>query len=167
MILVTVGTQYPFDRLVSAVDEWAGRTATRPEVLAQVGAGRADHPNIKCVRLLDGTRYAEAVESARLVVAHAGAGSVLAALDHGVPVIVMPRDHRRGEHRDDHQYQTARQLEKMGLVVVAWSEAELSDLIEHALSGSCRRPAARSGRGAELIQYLRSYLSEVLVEKAK
>ena len=59
------------------------------------------------------------------MVAHAGTGSILTALDKGVPVIVFPRDDRYGEHRDDHQKQTARQMERMGLVSVAWTESEL------------------------------------------
>ena len=161
MILVTVGTQLPFERLVAAVDDWANRRLSKPEVLAQVGVGRADYPSLKCVRLLDGPQYAEAVAAAELMVAHAGTGSILAGLDRGIPVIIMPRDHRRGEHRDDHQIQTARQLEKMGMVTVAWDEAELPNHIERALVQSrAGRPARH--RSTELVDYLRAYLKDVL-----
>jgi UDP-N-acetylglucosamine transferase subunit ALG13 len=73
----------------------------------------------------------------------------------------MPRDHRRGEHRDDHQIQTARQLEKMGMVTVAWDEAELPSHIERALAQSrAGRPARQ--RSTELVDYLRAYLRDVL-----
>ena len=95
------------------------------------------------------------------MVAHAGTGSILTALDGGVPVIVVPRDDKRGEHRDDHQIQTARQMERMGLVAVAWSEAELPGLIERELAtpASSRRFRKRS---TELVDYLRDWLKDTL-----
>jgi UDP-N-acetylglucosamine transferase subunit ALG13 len=161
VIFVTVGTQLPFDRLVSAVDEWARRRAVRPDVLAQVGAGRADYGSLRCVRSLDGARYAEAVSTARLVVAHAGIGTILTVLDRGIPAIVMARDDRRGECRNDHQIQTARQLERMGLVTVVWSEAELPALIERALEQPPGCRAARQ-RNTDLVDYLRSWLLDLL-----
>lgn len=161
MIFVTVGTQLPFERLVGAVDAWAATCTPRPNVLAQVGGGRTDYPYLRCVRSLDGKSYAEAISSARLMLAHAGTGSILTALDSGVPVILMPRDHRLGEHRDDHQFQTARQLERMGLLKVAWNEADLPTLIERELQRATRR-ARSQPRGAELLGYLRGYLLNVL-----
>jgi UDP-N-acetylglucosamine transferase subunit ALG13 len=161
VIFVTVGTQLPFERLVAAVDAWVGAQGERPEALAQVGAGRTDYANLRCVRSLDGESYARAIAGARLVIAHAGTGSILTALDGGVPVIVVPRDDRRGEHRDDHQLQTARQMERMGLVTVAWSEAELSTLIERELATprSSRQPRKRN---TELVDYLRRWLKDTL-----
>ena len=161
MIFVTVGTQLPFERLVAAVDSWSGRRDPRPDVLAQVGSGKADYPNVRCVQSLDGFQYAEEIARARLMIAHAGTGSILTALDRGVPVIVMPRDHLRGEHRDDHQSQTARQLEKMGLVAVAWNEADLPDLIDVELSKPPHNLGPRK-RSTDLVDYLRSYLQSVL-----
>ena len=161
MIFVTVGTQLPFERLVSAMDRWCAARSPRPEVLAQVGSGRLDYPNLRCVRSMDAVAYAEAIAGARLLVAHAGTGSILTALDRGVPVIIMPRDHRRGEHRDDHQMQTARQLEKMGLVTVAWDQAALFGLIDAALLGTLEGHPKRQ-RSTELVDFLRSYLRSVL-----
>jgi UDP-N-acetylglucosamine transferase subunit ALG13 len=161
VIFVTVGTQLPFERLVSAMDRWSGGRTPRPDVLAQVGGGRLDYPNLRCVRSLDAAAYAEAIAGARLLVAHAGTGSILTALDCGVSVIIMPRDDRLNEHRDDHQMQTARQLERMGLVRVAWNEARLLALVEEVLSEDPGlRP--RRERSTELVDYLRGYLRGVL-----
>ena len=161
MIFVTVGTQLPFERLVGTVDAWAATRTPRPDVLAQVGSGRMDYAYLRCVRSLDGAAYAEAIASAHLMLAHAGTGSILTALDSGLPVILMPRDHRFGEHRDDHQFQTARQLEKMGLLVVAWDEKQLPELIERELLQPTRRERS-TPRGAELLGYLRGYILDVL-----
>lgn len=161
MIFVTVGTQLPFERLVGAVDAWAASRTPRPDVLAQVGGGRTDYAHLRCVRTLDGRSYAEAIAGAQLMLAHAGTGSILTALDSGVPVILLPRDHRLGEHRDDHQFQTARQLERMGLLTVAWNEDEIPKLIDHALRGPSRR-SRNQAHGAELVSHLRSYILGVL-----
>jgi UDP-N-acetylglucosamine transferase subunit ALG13 len=150
VIFVTVGTQLPFERLVAAVDGWSGTRSPRPHVLAQVGAGHVDYENLRCVRTLDGAQYSNVIADAELIIAHAGAGSILTALDHGTPVIVMPRDGRR-----------ARQLEKMGLVSVAWSEVEMSALIDAELTRP-RGARAERKRGTELVDYLRSYLRDVL-----
>jgi UDP-N-acetylglucosamine transferase subunit ALG13 len=161
VIFVTVGTQLPFERLVGTVDAWAGARSPRPEVLAQVGSGRVDYVHVCCERTLDGEQYAQVLAAARLMVAHAGTGSILNALDQGVPVIVFPRDNRFGEHRDDHQQQTARQMERMGLVSVAWTEAELVAMIEREIAkpDSPRQPRRRN---TELVDFLRGWLREVL-----
>jgi UDP-N-acetylglucosamine transferase subunit ALG13 len=161
VIFVTVGTQLPFERLVAAVDAWSSQRVPRFDVLAQVGSGSTAYRNIRCVRSLDSQQYAGAIAAAELIVAHAGTGSILTALGRGVPTIVMPRDNLRGEHRDDHQMQTARQLAKMGLVSVAWSEIDLPDLIEVALT-QAREGAALRQRSTELVDYIRSYLRDVL-----
>jgi len=161
VIFVTVGTQLPFERLVGAVDSWAARQSPRPDVLAQVGAGRNDYANLRCVRTLAGADYDRAIAGARLMIAHAGTGSILTALDRGVPVIVFPRDDQRAEHRDDHQKQTARQMERMGLVSVAWNEDQLASLIERALATPpSARPPRR--RNTELVDFLRGWLKETL-----
>jgi UDP-N-acetylglucosamine transferase subunit ALG13 len=161
VIFVTVGTQLPFERLVGAVDAWAAGRSPCPDVFAQVGSGRTDYAHIRCERTLDGRRYAEAIAAAQLMIAHAGTGSILAALDSGVPVIVFPRDDRHGEHRDDHQKQTARQMERMGLVSVAWTESELTEMIERELMtpALCRQPRQRN---RELVDRLRGWMATIL-----
>jgi UDP-N-acetylglucosamine transferase subunit ALG13 len=161
VIFVTVGTQFPFDRLVAAVDAWAASRSERMEVHAQVGGGRMDFGHLNCVRSLDMQAYADLLGRTRLVVAHAGIGSILSATDRGIPIIVLPRDEKLGEHRDDHQQQTARQMERMGLVTVAWSVSELPALIESELATppSARQPRKRN---TDLVDYLRGWLNETL-----
>lgn len=161
VIFVTVGSQLPFDRMVAAVDAWSARATSRPDVLAQVGAGRADYQHLRCERFVDDERYGKELRSARLVVAHAGIGSVMAASEAGIPVIVVPREHRRGECVNDHQVQTARQLERMGVVQVAWRIEDLPALIDAEMARSeARRPARRPT--VDLVEHLRAYVRNVL-----
>lgn len=58
-----------------------------------------------------------AVREADLVVAHAGIGSALTALDCGHRPVLLPRRASRGEHVDDHQLMIARELDERGLAV--------------------------------------------------
>lgn len=101
MVFLTVGMQLPFDRLVAIVDDWAGSTFT--EVVAQIGASERKFRNIVTFRFLESNEFQEHVGKASVVVAHAGVGSILTAIEREKPIIVLPRRVAHGEHRSDHQ----------------------------------------------------------------
>ena len=149
MIFVVVGTQAPFERLVGAVDEWAAAHPAQP-VLAQVGRSNTKYSNIETRRWMDSDEFTDAVRSARLIVAHAGIGTILTAARHEVPIVVMPRRARLGEHRDDHQVHTAQRLHDRGAVAVAWWESELPAVIDQVLDGTFRLVRQNSTRAALL-----------------
>ena len=82
MIFVTVGTQGHFDRMVRTVDEWAGKHG-RTDVFAQTGPSDASYRHIRVEQFIDPAKFRECVESASLVIAHAGMGSIITALELG------------------------------------------------------------------------------------
>ncbi len=131
MILVTVGTMHPFDRLIRAMDAWA---AAHPgeEVLAQIGAGRFEPAHMRWVRRIGRGDFDAAVAGAEVVVAHAGVGSVIAAGEHGRPIVLMPRRARFGEHSNDHQADTAAWFGGRPGIRVAGDETELAARIAEA-----------------------------------
>jgi UDP-N-acetylglucosamine--N-acetylmuramyl-(pentapeptide) pyrophosphoryl-undecaprenol N-acetylglucosamine transferase len=59
------------------------------------------------------------VTGADVVVGHAGVGLTLTALSAGKVPVLVPRRRARREHTDDHQLQLARELDRLGLAVVA------------------------------------------------
>ena len=89
MILVTVGAQMPFDRLIAAVDHWA-EVSGCTDIFAQIGDTEFRPKHLRWTQFVNPDQFRELVESADLVVAHAGMGSVLTALELGKPIIVMP-----------------------------------------------------------------------------
>ena len=97
------------------------------------------------VRRLERPDYAAAIARARLVVAHAGVGSVVSAGEQGKPIVVLPRRAALGEHTSDHQVETVGWLRGKPGVHVADSEAELPACIAAAAAGG-RRPASGSPR---------------------
>lgn len=157
-ILVTVGAQMPFDRLVRAIDQWAGARG-RTDVLAQIGSTEYRPAHIDWVDFIDPETFRERVASARVLVAHAGMGSILTALEAGKPILVMPRRGDLRETRNDHQIATAKRFLEMGKVAVAMNESELPlklDEVEEL------HAAQRIGRHASpaLINAIRSFIHE-------
>ena len=111
MIFVTVGSQMPFRRLIRAVDEWA-LLHPSVEIVAQVGSDNAFRPAaLKVFESVPPVKYAELIRTCDLIVAHAGMGSVLSALEHRKPMLLMPRRGALHETRNDHQVATLRWLQ--------------------------------------------------------
>ena len=106
MIFVTIGSMFPFDRMIRAMDAWAGSEGAGEEILAQIGAGAYEPAHMAWVRKLDRPAYADAIRRSRLVVAHAGVGSIVTAGEIGRPIVVLPRRAHLGEHTSDHQVET-------------------------------------------------------------
>jgi UDP-N-acetylglucosamine transferase subunit ALG13 len=156
LIFVTVGTMWPFDRLVRAMDLWA---EARPGavLLAQIGAGGYEPRHMRWVRRLERADYAAAMAGARLVVAHAGIGSVISAGEHGRPVVVLPRRAAEGEHSNDHQVETADWLLGKPGVHVAAETADLARCIAAAEAGGALPPASRTAP-PELLDRLRAFV---------
>lgn len=129
MIFVTVGAQLPFDRLVHAVDAWAARTG-RDDVFAQVGQTRQPPSHICWTRMLDPIDYRHHFWEADLVIAHAGAGTILTAMEMSRPLLVMPRRAEQSETRSNHQFATARQFRSRTSLAVAHDETELFSALD-------------------------------------
>ena len=154
MILVTVGAQMAFDRLVAAVDEWAGRTPGA-DVFAQIGPSELRPQHVRWERFLDPAAFRERVVACDAIVAHAGMGSILTALEYGKPILVMPRRGDLQETRNDHQVATAARFREMGRVAVADNATQLApwlDRIKDLRAAAKISPYA----SAELIGALRA-----------
>lgn len=145
MILLSVGTQFPFDRLVQAVDEWASRTG-RTDVLGQIGPSTYKPKAMKCFGLVSPDEMRDFQAQADIMIAHAGMGSILTAMELGKPIIVFPRDHTLGEHRNGHQMDTANRFSETPGVFVARTVDELLQYLNN-LEGLL---AAQNGSRAEL-----------------
>jgi UDP-N-acetylglucosamine transferase subunit ALG13 len=124
MIFVTIGTQMHFDRLIAAVDEWAGLTNTT-DVFAQTGPSSYCPKHIKTKRFITPQEFRDCVQHARVMIGHAGMGSILTALEFGKRIVVMPRRSDLGEHRNDHQIATAKYFVGQGRILVAADQQEL------------------------------------------
>jgi len=53
-------------------------------------------------------------------------GSIVTAMEFGKPIVIMPRDHERGEHRNGHQMATAQRFMDTPGVYVAMNKQQLA-----------------------------------------
>lgn len=146
MIFVTVGTQLPFDRLVRAMDRWADSNPEH-EVVAQVGDSDLECSSLEVIQDLGPVEYEATIERCTHVVAHAGTGSVLTALRHGKPLLIVPRDVERGEARSDHQVHTARAFLEIPGVEVLESIDDLDRALSSFLVADTPAQIAQEERG--------------------
>jgi UDP-N-acetylglucosamine transferase subunit ALG13 len=149
----------PFDRLVRTVDQWAGNRG-RTDIFAQIGRTDYRPANIQWAPVLDPVEFKRRCETAKVIIAHAGTGSIIMALQLGKPILVMPRRANLRETRNDHQVATAEQFRRFDSVVVASDEKELIARLEEIddLDG---RQAIGSYASAELVGAIREFIDGI------
>jgi UDP-N-acetylglucosamine transferase subunit ALG13 len=145
VIFVTTGSLFPFDRLIRAADELAPQMPGQT-FFAQVGESAYRPRNMEFARLLPRQDFMARTREADLMVAHAGMGSTLTAMELGKPIVLVPRRLDLGEHNTDHQMATARWLQDRGGVHVCFDDADLGDVIRAAVAGG--GPGDRMSRTA-------------------
>ena len=159
MILVTVGTnEQPFDRLVRAAAALDGRASpsssstARPRGRAGARAGSTSSPF---------DELAELARQARVVVCHAGVGSIMLArrcrqaADRDAP------RHHLGEAVDDHQRRAGPPARASGLVTLVEDESDLASAVR-TVSGTGGETVVKGLPGAAaLAADLRTQLQRI------
>lgn len=141
---VTVGNaKQPFARLLGAI---ASLIDILPApVLVQHGHTGCPLDGCHLTAFMQMAEFERAVGSARVLITHGGAGSVLHALRAGKRPVVMPRVRRLGEHVDDHQVEFVQALASRGKVLIAQSESELRAAVERTLAEEAAPHALAAG----------------------
>ena len=127
MIFATIGTQAPFDRFVKMLDEVC--EGMNEEVVCQTIGCTYEAKSIRIIGFVAPDEFNKIFSEARLIIAHAGMGTILSALKQQKPIIVVPRLASLGEHRNDHQMATAMRMHELGYVNVAYDKAQLAELL--------------------------------------
>jgi UDP-N-acetylglucosamine transferase subunit ALG13 len=134
VIFVTVGSDVPFSRLVKQVDLWSKENPGH-RIFAQVGRLKpADYvpQAMEWTEMVSADEFDRHCVEARLIVAHAGMGSIISALQVGKPIVILPRSGRLRETRNDHQFATAKRFSNRPGIFVAWAENDLGTAIGQA-----------------------------------
>lgn len=159
MILVAVGTsQFPFDRLLRAVDDLP---RTEP-IIVQHGPSEIRPAGASCEAFVPLERFARLVREARVVVTHAGVGSILLALANNRKPYVVPRLRAFGETVDDHQLESARRFAGAGVVTLVEQPELLAAAIAKGASNGSGVPVAPADGALPLVEELRDYLIAVV-----
>lgn len=129
IILVITGTSpYRFDRLIKEMDNLANKN--EEEVIIQTGRISYEIRTAKHFRFLSEKEFKKLYKSARLIISHAGIGSILTALQQNNPFIIVPRMKKYGENLDDHQLEIAGEIEKEGIAIVVYDVRNLEKIIK-------------------------------------
>ena len=138
-IVVSLGTMKRY-QFRSLVDRLLEIVPPQTQVLWQVGATDVSDLPIDARGSVPAAELSAAMRAADVIVAHAGTGVALTAMEMGKSPVLVPRRAARDEHVDDHQQQTAQLLGCAGLAVVA----EVGELTwEHLERAAARRIVAR------------------------
>ncbi|WP_170252883.1 glycosyltransferase [Colwellia echini] len=128
LIFVTTGTQLPFDRLITQINNWASKDK-QVNVIAQTANSNGDYHSIKTVDFLTPSEYDEYTSEATVIVGHAGMGTIITGFEKNKPLILMARKFQFGEHRNDHQQSTTSKFDGVKGVYIANDEQELQALL--------------------------------------
>ena len=153
MIFVTVGGMRAFERLVKEMDRIAGELDE--QVVMQLGSTDYEPKNCDYFRFMPRNEIEELYAGARVVVCHAGGGSILTALEHNKPLVLVPRMKRYGEVFDEHQLEIAREMESRGIIVV-YNISSLKSAI-----GNVNTSLLKFSAGGNLVGALKEYLDQL------
>jgi len=158
MIFVTVGSLFPFDRLVRLVDQIAPELPDE-SFFAQIFTGTYEPVNMPWARLISRKAFGEKLRAARVIVAHAGMGSVITAMELGKPVVLVPRVYEWGEHTTDHQMATARWLAGRPGLYVCMQDEDLGPTLRSVLAKADAGGAMPRSAPEPFVQRIRDFIA--------
>jgi UDP-N-acetylglucosamine transferase subunit ALG13 len=155
MIFLTVGTQFPFDRLVKSIDEIISEDGFDEEIFAQIGESSYRPRNFEAISFLEKSLFNKHIHEASRIISHVGIGTIAMALEHNKPLLAMPRLKIYGEVVNDHQIAIARKFEELGHILVAYEAAELPAKIKQLKSFvPCKRKVQPQAVAERIAQFL-------------
>ena len=155
MIYVSTGTHpIPFDRLIRAMDEFAGTTPEK--VIIQAGASQLTLHHAEQLTFISWEDSLKYIKAAEVVVCHGGVGTLMDAIAANTPVIIWPRLAQFGEAANDHQLEIATVLSEQGRAIMVNSAEEL---LASLRIGKLPQPNAINGKGGGLILTIRETLN--------
>lgn len=163
MIFLAVGTQLPFDRLTRALDQWCAENGKGPEVFGQVGQLGPENytpQHFEWQSQIGPDTFNEKMESADIIVGHAGMGTIITALCLQKPVVIMARRAHLQEQRNDHQFATVKHFGDKPGVFPLQREGDLAGVLDDLIQGAGQTEQEKVSRFAEgpLIAQLRDFI---------
>ncbi|AAM05569.1 beta-1,4-galactosyltransferase [Methanosarcina acetivorans C2A] len=154
MIFVTVGSHYQgFDRLVKKMDEIAGKIDEK--VIMQIGNTKYKPVNAEYFEFAEYSKIQKLNSDARIIVSHAGVGSILTAFEQKTHLIIFPRLKRYNEVVDDHQLQIAKELAENPNVTVVNDVEGLEEALKIDFS------FVEGSNGNRLVPSLKKYIFSI------
>jgi UDP-N-acetylglucosamine transferase subunit ALG13 len=133
MIFVSLGTQgKSFLRLLEIVEKNIINGTIREPVIAQIGMTNFTSKVMKTIGLLTIEEFNHFVQTANIIICHAGYGILSSALKYQKKIIAAARRAEYGEHTNNHQLQILEEYEKKGYLLALDDFSQLGELLNKA-----------------------------------
>ncbi len=127
MIFVTLGTQdKQFKRLLEAVD----KLDVNEKIIAQIGSTDFASAKMEIYKYMSIDEFTKYMNEARVVITHAGVGTIILGLKLHKKMIVAARRKEYKEHVNDHQMQILENFSNEGYILPLESFDNLQELID-------------------------------------
>jgi beta-1,4-N-acetylglucosaminyltransferase len=159
MIFVTVGNDFrSFDRLLKKMDEIA--LSIPGEIVMQRGYSKYHPKNVKQFDFVSMNEAVEYIQRSDLVVSHAGIGTVILCKKYEIPILILPRRKKNGEHMNDHQLEIAKALENKENenIHIIYEEDQLKDGILKILQEGRKKTAEKKAGKANLVKAIKEFI---------
>lgn len=132
MILVTLGTQdKSFKRLLDAVQKCIDSKVITEEVVVQTGFTKYNSKDMKMFDLMSQEQLDKYRKQARIIITHAGVGSILDSLKLDKKIIAAARLKKYHEHTNDHQLQILNNFANDGYIIKLENFDDLNDILNN------------------------------------
>lgn len=156
MIFVTLGTFLAqFSRPLEQLDELCEKGVITEEVIVQSGHTKIESDHLKLVPFLTPQEMQAYIENARIVITHAGTGSLVQPVKMSKKVIAIARLHDLEEHVDDHQLDIFGKFVEYGYVY-PWHRGDDLEVIMAEIENF--EPNKFVSTKADVIEFLENYI---------
>lgn len=131
------------------------------KVVIQIGETKFKPKYSESFKFITKDKIQKYYEKARIIVGHAGIGTIISAYKHGTPIIIVPRREKYNELFDDHQMEIAEKLEKEKIGIVVYDVKNLREAIKSPEDKGMKRLDNEN----KLITNLKNYLSTLEGDK--
>ena len=130
------------------------------EILIQRGYSRYLPRNTKHFEFVSIDKAIEYIQRSQLVISHAGIGTIILCKEYGVPIIILPRRRKYGEHMNDHQLEIAKALENKENenIYILYEEDRLKDSILEILQAKRKKSAEKNVGKANLVRAIKEFV---------
>ena len=129
MVFVSIGTQrQQFSRLFEIIKK--SNLLKNEHIIAQLGYTKCDNTKIESFKFIEEDKLKEYIQKADFVISHGGVGTIFTCLNLKKKVLVIPRLKKFKEHKNDHQLEICRELEKQGYIVYLKENEDIDEKIK-------------------------------------
>ena len=133
LIFVILGTQdKQFPRLLDAIQKQIneGNISKSEKIIVQAGSTKYKSDDMEIKDYIGVKKFEELIDEARLIICHAGVGTILTALKKNKKIIAAARLKQYGEHVNDHQLQILDNFNKSGYILALDDFDKLNVLLQ-------------------------------------